>query len=74
MNLIYLDTDTYEATKVALESFLPLMPKGSIIVFDELNTDKYPGETLAFKEFFKVTDFKLTRFPIEPLLSFGEIK
>ena len=59
---------------MALDSFLPLMPKGAIIVFDELNTDKYPGETKAFKEFFKVRDFELTRFPIEPLLSFMEIK
>ena len=74
ISLLYLDTDTYEATKVALDSFLPLMPKGAIIVFDELNTDKYPGETKAFKEFFKVRDFELTRFPIEPLLSFMEIK
>ena len=29
------------------------MPKGSVIAFDELGMEKWKGETVAFKEFFK---------------------
>ncbi len=41
VSLLYLDFDLYEPTKVALDTFLPRMPKGAIIAFDEL------GETLG---------------------------
>ena len=45
--LLYLDFDLYEPTKKALELFLPRMPKGSILGFDEINNANWPGETLA---------------------------
>jgi len=35
--LLYLDFDLYEPTKAALDAFLPRMPKGAVIAFDELN-------------------------------------
>ena len=47
VSLLYLDVDLYNPTMTALEYFLPRMPKGSIIVFDELNCEKFPGETIA---------------------------
>ena len=47
MSLLYLDMDIYEPTKVALEQFLPRIPKGGIVVFDELNSRNWPGETQA---------------------------
>jgi len=50
VSLLYLDFDLYEPTKKALEVFLPRMPKGSIIVFDELNAKIFPGETMAVVE------------------------
>lgn len=52
VSLLYLDVDIYKPTKIALEYFLPRMPKGSIIVFDELNQPWWPGETLAVLEQF----------------------
>jgi len=52
LSLLYLDVDIYEPTKISLEYFLPRMPKGSIIVFDELNGQSWPGETLAVLEQF----------------------
>ena len=35
--MLYLDFDLYAPTKAALETFLPRMPKGAILAFDELN-------------------------------------
>jgi len=45
--MLYLDCDLYEPTKTCLKHFLPRMPKGSLLVFDELGLEEYPGETLA---------------------------
>jgi hypothetical protein len=37
VSLLYLDVDLYQPTKTLLETFFPRMPKGAIVVFDELN-------------------------------------
>jgi hypothetical protein len=50
ISLIYIDVALYEPTKVILEQCLPNLVKGSVIVFDELNAQEYPGETIALKE------------------------
>ena len=49
--LLYLDFDLYKPTKIALEQFLPLIPKGGIIAFDEFNYEHFKGETAAVKRF-----------------------
>lgn len=67
--LLYLDFDLYEPTKVAIREFLPRMPKGSIIAFDELNDPKYPGETLALLESFNLNNYKLESFHFDPHIS-----
>lgn len=48
--LLYLNFDIYGPIKKALEIFLPRMPKGSIIAFDEANDSTWPGETTAIYE------------------------
>lgn len=70
ISLLYLDFDLYEPTKKALEIFLPLMPKGAIICFDELNCATYPGETAAFLEMLNVNQCNLRRFSIDPWISY----
>lgn len=45
--LLYLDFDLFEPTLAALTTFLPRMPKGAVLVFDELNHKYWPGETLC---------------------------
>ncbi len=50
VSLLFLDLDLYEPTKVAIECFLPRMPKGAVIAFDELDNPMWPGETLALLE------------------------
>jgi hypothetical protein len=68
--LLYLDFDLYEPTKVALRNFLPRMPRGAILAFDELNQAQWPGETLAVLEEIGLTNIAIKRFPITPAISY----
>jgi hypothetical protein len=68
--LLYLDFDIYEPTKVALEKLFPLIPKGGVIGFDELNQKKWKGETIAFKEVLGTHNFKLKKFSFDPHVTY----
>jgi hypothetical protein len=68
--MLYLDLDLYEPTKAALKTFLPRMPKGAIVVFDELNTQTFPGETLAVDEILGINNLKIERLPLDPYVSY----
>ena len=70
VSLLYLDVDLYEPTKAALEAFLPRMPKGGIVAFDELNAQTFPGETTAALEVLGFSETRLERFPFDPYISF----
>jgi len=73
VSLLYLDFDLYEPTKVALESFLPRMPKGAIVAFDELDNPLWPGETLAAVEVLDKYKLKIQRLPFDPYIGFAEV-
>ena len=73
VSLLYLDFDVYEPTKVALECFLPRMPKGAVIAFDELNLKDWPGETLALLETLDLRKLRIERFPYHSTVSFAQI-
>lgn len=73
ISLLYLDLDLFEPTKFAIKTFYPLMTKGSIIVFDELNFKNYPGETVALKKTLGLNNLKLNRFTIDPAISYVQI-
>ncbi len=62
VSLLYLDMDLYKPTKIALEGFVPRMPKGSVIVFDELCSKHFPGETKALLETIGVRDLRIQKF------------
>ena len=68
--LLFLDFDLYKPTKKALEIFLPRMPKGSILAFDEVNNSLWPGETLALLESVDIRNIKINKFPYEPNISY----
>ena len=70
VSLLYLDVDLYEPTKAALETFVPRMPKGSVIAFDELNAKMFPGETNAVDEVLGLKNIKIQRFPFESYVSY----
>lgn len=50
VSLLCLDFDLYQPTKTAIENFVPLMPRGAVIAFDEINCKDWPGESLAARE------------------------
>jgi Macrocin-O-methyltransferase (TylF) len=74
VSLLHLDFDLYEPTKVALETFVPRMPRGAAIVFDELNNASWPGETLAVLEVYGLRNLRIERFPFEPHVSYAVIE
>jgi len=59
VSLLYLDFDIYEPTVTALKNFVPRMPKGALIAFDELNNPSWPGETKALLESLDLNRYKL---------------
>jgi hypothetical protein len=69
--LLFLDFDLYEPTRAALLGFLPRMPKGAVIAFDELNSPDWPGETAAVLEHFDLRELRLEKLPYEPNIAFA---
>lgn len=59
----YFDMDLYEPTKKCLELIKNHLTKGSVIGFDELNKDCWPGETIAFNEVMGSINYSIKRTP-----------
>lgn len=74
VSLLYLDFDLYEPTRVALEHFLPRMPRGAVVAFDELDNPLWPGETAAMLEFHGKYRFRLERLPFDPYIGFAVLE
>lgn len=74
VSLLHLDMDVFEPTKLALELVTPRMPKGAIIVFDEVNQRPYPGETRAVMDSLGVSALRLQRFTWETGLSYAVLE
>ena len=71
VSLLYMDFDLYEPTKVALEHFLPRMPKGAVLAFDELDNPLWPGETLAMLEAHAKRPLRIQRLEFDPYIGFA---
>lgn len=61
-------------TKLALELLVPRMPKGAVILFDELNMRQFPGETLATIEMLGLRNLRLFRFPYATSMSYAVLE
>jgi hypothetical protein len=70
VSMLFLDFDLYEPTKVALEHFVPRMPKGAVLAFDELNNPWWPGETLAALGYLNLNERPIQRFTFDPNISY----
>jgi hypothetical protein len=70
VSLAIFDFDIYAPTKAALEAIKPHLCKGSILVFDELCDDVFPGETIALKESLGLNNVRVQRFPITARISY----
>ncbi|MCX6126881.1 MAG: class I SAM-dependent methyltransferase, partial [Proteobacteria bacterium] len=73
VSLLYLDFDLYKPTMTALKSFVPRIPKGGIIAFDEVNNPQWAGETMALLESLNLNSLRLECLPFEPNVSFIEL-
>lgn len=71
VSLLFMDFDLYEPTKVALEHFLPRMPKGAVLAFDELDNPLWPGETLAMLETHARRPLRIERLEFDPYIGFA---
>ena len=74
VSILYLDFDIYEPTKIALEKFIPRMPKNSIIVFDELNAKFWPGETKAILDSIGINKLTIRRLPFDAYRAYAIIE
>lgn len=74
VSLAIFDFDIYTPTKAALEAVMPRLFKGSVLVFDELCDDIFPGETLALMETFGISDLRIQRYPMTARISYGVVE
>jgi len=70
VSLLFLDMDLYEPTRAALQHFLPRMPKGAVIAFDELDNPIWPGETKAVLEMLPVNRLSIKRLEWDPYIGY----
>lgn len=62
----YFDMGLYEPTLAALKAIKPHLVSGSILLMDELTWPESPGEALAFKEVFKISEYTLEKCELYP--------
>jgi hypothetical protein len=74
VSLLFLDLDLYEPTKVAIECFVPRMPRGAVIAFDELDNPMWPGETLALLDSLGTGHLKIRRLEWDPYIGFAVLE
>ena len=70
VSLLFIDCDLFEPTAAALKAFLPRMPKGAILAFDELDNPIWPGETRAVLESIGLRKLELRRLEWDPYISY----
>jgi hypothetical protein len=70
-SMLYLDFDIYEPTKVALETFVPRMPKGAVLAFDEIHNPNWAGETQALVDTLGLNRLQLKNFEFEPHVTYA---
>ncbi len=73
VSLLFLDFDLYEPTRAALDAFLPRMPRGAIVAFDELDNPLWPGETTAMLQVLERYKLRIERLPFDPYIGFAEL-
>ncbi len=74
VSMLFIDIDLYEPTRIALESFIPRMPLGAALVFDELDNPMWPGETLALLETLGLGKIELRRLEWDPYIAYAILK
>jgi hypothetical protein len=68
--LAYFDVDLYEPTFKCLELLRDHLTRGSVLGFDELNFEAFPGETVAVREAIGLDKYSVKRSPLSPTASY----
>lgn len=71
ISMAIFDFDIYKPTKAALEAIKPHLMKGSVLVFDELCDDIFPGETVAVREVLGLNNLRVERMPMTARISYA---
>jgi len=71
ISMAIFDFDIYKPTKAALEAIKPHLMKGSVLVFDELCDDIFPGETVAVREVLGLNTLRVERMPMTARISYA---
>lgn len=71
--MAYFDMDIYAPTKEALRLIKKRVQKGTILVFDELCDDSFPGETIAVLEELDVPNLSFRRNPHQPTVAYCQL-
>jgi hypothetical protein len=66
ISMAIFDMDVYRPTKEVLQNIIPRLTKGSLLVFDELNCQHFPGETAAVDEVLGLNNISLRRYAHQP--------
>jgi len=74
ISLLNLDVDLYRPTKKAIELLFDRIPKGGVIIFDELNSVLFPGETIALRETLGINSLRFHRFPWATTISYAVLE
>lgn len=74
ISLAFFDLPAYKPTYETLKNIEKRLTIGSILVFDELNDDRVPGETLAVLDAIGLRNVAIQRFPYASRVSYVEIK
>lgn len=74
ISLAIFDLDIYKPTKEALATIQPYLCKGSILIFDELCDEVFPGETMALREVIATPQLRLQRMPMTARLAYFEVE
>ncbi|HZR26248.1 MAG TPA: TylF/MycF/NovP-related O-methyltransferase [Vicinamibacterales bacterium] len=71
VSLLFIDCDLYEPTRAALEAFVPRMPRGAILAFDDLDNPIWPGEALGLLESIGIRKLRLERIAWDPYIAYA---
>jgi hypothetical protein len=74
VSLAIFDFDIYKPTRAALDAIKPHLMKGSVLVFDELCDDIFPGETIAAREVLGLHNMRVKRLPMTARISYMEVE
>ncbi|NDD29785.1 MAG: crotonobetainyl-CoA--carnitine CoA-transferase [Proteobacteria bacterium] len=73
-SMAILDMDIYRPTRAVLETIAPRLFRGSVLVFDELCDEYFPGETVALMETLGTRGLRLKRYPMTARVSYAVIE